>query len=120
MKVLKSIVFALDVIDSVWRISPGQMGRRTAITPELRDVHLVGAVATNEPVRPDSPELIARCAPLLLQFGCLLDLRFRIQDFDRRAKQLQSISLGYAREQLFDRSAVTANTVKQRLQSQRV
>jgi hypothetical protein len=88
-------------------------------TSNLRH-HLVGAVATNEPVRPDSPKLIKRCTPLLLQFRGSFDLRFRVQEFDRRSKQLQSISLGYAREQLFDRRAVTANTVEQRLQLRRV
>jgi hypothetical protein len=80
-------------------ISPGQTGQRTTIAPEFRDIHSVGAVATNEPLRPDSPELIERCTPLFLQFRGSFDLRFRIQDFDRRSKQLQSISLGYAREQ---------------------
>src|SRR5229473_3385454 len=112
MKTLKSIVLAVDVIDSVWRISPNHPDQRTAVAPEFRDIRLVGAVATNEPMRPDSPELVARCAPLFLQFGRSFDLRFWVRDFDWRPKR-QSILLSYVREQLFDRLAICANIVQE-------
>src|SRR5208282_4289922 len=119
VQLLERAVLALDVIDSVWRISPGHPDQRTAVAPEFRDIRLVGAVATHEPVRPDSPELVARCAPLFLQFSRSFDLRFRVQDFDWRPKR-QRIVLSYVREQLFDRLAVSANIVQKCLKPLRV
>ena len=119
MKMLKRIVLVLNVIDSVWWIGPSQSDQRTTIAPQLRDVRFPCAVATNEPVWPDPPKLIAPCAPLFLKFGRSFDLRLWIQNFDERPKH-QSILFSYTLEQLFDRLAVSATFVEQGLKPLRV